>query len=44
MVVALSDVELEVIVSPSDVELEVMVTLRNVVFVEVEEVLKMSLR
>ena len=42
MVVALSNVELEVIVSLSNVELEVMVTLSNVVFVEVEEVLKMS--
>jgi hypothetical protein len=42
VVVALSNVELEVIVSLSNVELEVMVTLRNVVFVEVEEVLKMS--
>ena len=40
--VALSNVELEVIVSLSNVELEVMVTLSNVVFVEVEEVLKMS--
>ena len=42
MVVALSNVELEVIVCLSNVELEVMVTLRNIVFVQVEEVLKMS--
>ena len=40
MVVALSNVELEVIVCLRNVELEVMVTLRNVVFVEVEEVLR----
>lgn len=40
--VALTNVELEVIVSLSNVELQVMVTLSNVVFVEVEEVLKMS--
>ena len=42
VVVALTYVELEVIVCLSNVELEVMVTLSNVVFVEVEEVLKMS--
>lgn len=41
--VALTNVELEVIVSLSNVELQVMVTLSNVVFVEVEEVLKMSI-
>ena len=42
MVIALSNVELEVVISLSNVELEVMVTLRNVVFVQVEEVLKVS--